>query len=501
MKTLKIVTQKGLIPNTLSHSEKIYEGELLQTITTMQSRTDCNTLTILPNFDFGFLLPPPTGFVASFDGDANFNADLFRAPKYNIFLKAKIKWVSFNTEKHKEIEKAIRLGFSLSNENSFSCLSNTEFEGWTPCFTGAGSSIGIYHSKEKDLSSNEYIENSYIICHSMLPRGVRNELQEIEERLSCYTYDYYSCIANKKPIQDEKIRPYTYGEVFADNSAHDKALKLAIENSIRLVTIFASVLKLELAQPMYERDVIYHPPLGVDLSKFKTGLTDCIKWWPKDLPIFPFTILPEIEIENFKNETIPDHLRGFPLGAALDEIKRKDFNSFTELCKKYDLDFRSKVMTFKPDLITDYNTHRLTSHGVTYYCGSSPCRGTKGVLVYEGLDLGFKHINHSPNNLQQIEWFNHISNAYPVIFPFVEDSEKKKPKADTVLKYFTLTEGGVSGSTKNLTPEHFYGLFVNQHQLNDVDVTAQLGTNGLPIEELIPDKVFLSPNPFNISRF
>lgn len=498
IQTLKRVTQKGLIPNTLSHHEKIYEGELLQTITTMQSRTECNTLTILPNFDFGFLLPPPTGFVAYYDREANFNSDLFRSPKYNIFLKAKIKGVSFTTEKHKEMEKAVRIGFP-SSEGGFSCLSNTVSDGWAPSFSGAGGSIGVYHSKEKDIQNNEYIESSYIICHSLLPRTVINELQELEERYSNLTSDFFTHLANKKPIQDEKVRPYSYGEVFAENSPHSNALKLAIENAIRLVTIFASVLELELVQPMYELDNIYLPS-NLDLGKFKNGLVDCIKWWPKTLPIFPFTLLPDFEIDNFKGETIPDHLRGFPIGQVLEELRKKDNNSFVELCKKYELDYRCKVMTFKPDLITEYNTHRLVNSGVVYYCGSSPCRGTKGVLVYEGLDLGFKHVNHSPNNLQQGEWYN-PHDAYPVIFPFVEDPEKKKPKQDTVLKYFTLTEGGYTPNTKSSTPEHFFGLFVNQHQLNDPDVVNELGTRELPVEELTPDKVFLSPLPFNISRF
>lgn len=498
-KTLKIVTQKGLIPNTLTHAEKIYEGELLQTISTMQSRTECNTLTILPNFDFGFLLPPPTGFVAQFDLDANFSSDLFRSAKYNVFLKAKVKGVSFTTEKHKEIEKAIRIGFQ-GGESNFSCLSSSESDGWTPSFSGAGGSIGLYHSKEKDISNNEYIETSYIICHSILPKQVINELQELEEKYSNLTADFFSCMLNKRPVPNETVRPYTYAEVFGENSPHSNALRLAVENAIRLTTLFASVLKLELIQPMYERDIAYLPT-QVDASKFKNGLVDCIKWWPKELPIFPFTLLPKFEIDNPKGETIPDHLQGFPLGQVLEELRKKDFNSFTELCKKYDLDFRCKVSTFKPDLITEYNTHRVVGNSLVYYCGSSPCRGTKGVLLYEGLDLGFKHVNHSPNNLQQVEWYNPFSNSYPTLFPFVEDQDKKKPKPDTVLKYFTLSEGGYTPATKGYTPEHFFGLFVNQHQLNDPDVIHQLGTEGLPVEELLPDKVFLSPLPFNISRF
>jgi hypothetical protein len=520
-RTYQVVSDSGTIPSTLSYEDQqAYEEELTQGLTSLQLRSNCRSLTLLPNFDFGWLLPPPTGYVAEFDLSGLFHSDPFRANKFGVFLKAKISLnpASLTTERHKEIEKSLRIGFPWPENaplqaQSMLNLESLPSEGWTPYFHAKGCSVGIYHSTQKDVVENKTIETYYIIAHTELPRTISGQLQVLEEQISADNAEYLRAVNSNLPLPDG-VKPVTYYDVFGPGSPHERALLLAVENAKRIVAVFSTIIDVPLVQPLYEagdEKEVYSPSeIEVEI-KFKSGgFSDAQRWWPKQLPVFPFTVLPNFEIENFLGEMIPKHIQGFPLGQVLEQLRTSKPKDFEDLLKKTDLEYKYKIERFEPDTVTDFNTFRIKNQALVYYAGCTDTRQSNhGVLLYEGLDLGFKHLNPSSttsSSSQNFQWINQFKDSYPVIFPWVSSSsssslDQKKIKQDTVAKSFSREEGGISPNFKMKIPAQIHGLFANLRQLSSPSVCNLLGTTGLPQEELVPDKVMLSKGSLDISRF
>jgi len=354
------------------------------------------------------------------------------------------------------------------------------------------------------VADNTTKDTYYIIAHTSLPRLLVNQLQVQEEFFSSSNDKYAKLVDSNSPIIPDDIKPYTYFDVFGQGSIQEKALSLAVENATRLVAVFASIIDVQLVQPVYSEDNEFYASSETEIpAKYnKEGmLSDALSWWPKDLPIYPFTVLPPVETDNFVGMLLPKHLQSFPLGQVLDQLRASKPKEFDLLLEKKQLEFKYKIERFTPDVVTDYNTFRIRGQQMIFYAGCTDTRtADKGVLLYEGLELGFKHINCQTSTSPSFQWINSYSNSYPVLFPGLLQ-EQKKVKPDTISKCFTLKEGGISQNTRLLQPIQTKVVYSNLQQLNSPPVAHHLGTTGLPVEELVPDKVLLSINSLDISRF
>lgn len=497
-----IVADGEKIPSTLEKDEKKYETELTKALTTFQNRTSCKSLTLLPNFDFGWLLPP-IGYVSNYSLNSFYNSDPFRSSKYQIFAKAKIKMdeTSYTTERQKEMERNIRLAFPGNTLINASIDSKVE-DGWTPSLGGKGSSIGIYRSSYKESTQNNLVEEYFIICHTTLNYDLLSSLQVYEEQCNKSTREYIQLISEGATVIPDSVKGYTYDDLFGSNSVNEKALELAKENAARLITIFASIIDVDLHNTVFNTRNTYESCEG-DSNKHVGVFQEVLKWWPSEVPIYPFTVLPSLPIENNRGEQCPKQIFGFPLGYKLDKLKKDNLDDFTKLVEKFKLEFINEIKTVVPDIITEVNTFRIFNNELIWYCNSTPCDSNGGILLYEGLDIGFKHLNPIIADTEYVsDWKNDYFNAFPVLFPFVQDVERTRTvKQDSISKCFTLTKGGISSSTFRTIPDQFYGLFANLAQLDSNHVKNKLRLHGVNSLHLIPVKIFLSSESFNISRF
>ncbi len=454
----------------------------------------CNVLILntFPNFQFGWLLGP-AGYTASVNLNDPFTSDMFRCDRYRVIVAAKLKMSS--TEWGKDLSKEIEnvLCKFLPTVCHFPPLEHEDkTSGWSPSLNKRHTSIGLY-SATINVDGNVDTEY-YLVCHNSLPDEYLHLLQQKDEEIDEMNQTILnSTDPSNLPSHIQGI--YTYESQFKPGeSLNERALEISKENAIRLIDLCSELIDIPLVATIYDKNTEYKYDEEIDVGK-TTLLEKALQWWEAGTPIYPFTTLPSAQHNEGVEWTIPKELYAYPIGSILASLYKSNETKFRLYENKFQIIFRMHTRTFTPDFITDYNTYRITRNGkLCWFSNTTSTLDNDGVLVYEGLEPGYKCYNYKSQKRKQKDWKNNYLNGVPVLFPFKQG--KQEVKDDSVIKNFTLERGGFKAPRS--IPEQFNGKFVNVEQFE-----REIHHLGSPETclQLNPLKTFLSADTFDIPRF
>lgn len=463
----------------------------------VQFMTSCEleSLNLMPNFQFKYW-SGPSGFSASVPMDRLVNADLLRSDLFRVISAAPVKMGEhqWGQETSKDIE-GIRSLFPLQSAKGPSLREMSQpHELWLPCLGGRQTSVALCSRVTRD-SENRQVQEYYIVCHTSLPDDYLNDIQEALELISEGNYEFKKSFNQKNGNPRPDIKPVTYEALVQPGGLLHTAREIAIVNNQRIMDLFALMTGLNLDIHVSEQKSIEWPVLKADKVKSILDSSDniakfdmALNWWPKGIPIFPFSVLPHDP--SLKNRLPPKDVQGFPIGALLTHYKKEKPDLFEKMCAKYHILFQLHPRVFEPPMRTIYNTYSL-GLGHMFHFHSMCAPTTHDFLMYEGVDLGYKIFSHKSLHLP--DWKNAVLDSFPAAFPFKE--ENMEVKEALVHKCFTPTKGG--SEEKNRVPEQLLGKTIGVETLQ---LARRILLFSDPIQ-LHPEKIFLSPETFNILSF
>lgn len=471
-------------------------NEEQEALVEFMTQCELTSLNLLPNFQFKYL-SGPSGFSASVGQDRLVNADLLRCDLFRVISCVKIKPATLKwfEDTSKEIEY-VRTLFPLQSPNPPSLAHKTHpQEIWIPSLGGRQTSISICNRMTRD-EDNRQIEELYLVCHTSLPDAYLNDIQEQLELISSSNYEFKKAFNTKGGNTRPDVKPVDYASLVQPGGLLSTAREIAIVNNQRAMDIFSQMTGLQLEVHMVEQTSVRWPT--VKENEVKSIIKDnqegvakldlALNWWPKGVPVFPFSVLPS---DSSLGSFLPQkEIQGFPIGALLTHFHQEKPDTFERLQKKYQIVYQPHPRLFEPTMRTIYNTYTL-GLGHTFHFHSMASPTSHDFLMYEGVDLGYKIFAH--HSLHLPDWKNAALDSFPTVFPFKEETGSVRD--DLVLKCFTPKKGG--HGALSLIPEQLQGRNIGTDQL-------PLGRRILNTPDAIqlhPLKVFLSPDTFNISSF
>lgn len=475
--------------------------------------------------------------------------------------------------------------------------------GWAPALSLRNSRIGFVNYRDAGL------DRYYVSCMSYLPDSTYEEMQTEEERISTSNLDfsaYYKLAVQDRQggssetgeedaaafaaleeiIRKSRDEILTNEAMFSPDSRNACMREVALENNKRLIGIFCRCLGVALASPLrpYSKSMFFsHFQRGFDapgsesemmeeyanfckyrlpdeslvtafLKNPKTNpktqegaalLIEALKWWPKNAPIYPFSVIPDIEIDSAyaaRHANVAEtyayakpEMRGYLIGVALHRLKYSEKPPGLQELKdtmmhEFDLNiiFEEQPMTFDANVETDINTFRRGQFGeVIIYndcssiqsiskgeqaCGNGKDGGVivantplNGVVVYNTvLSHDNKPPQHGGTHAITRNWSNattlHAIPSMPLLVPGARMPSLPGEIDDISSRFFSALRGGVlsSGEDAELplqlqclqvccVPKYISG------EASREDIRTQLGFDMLPKDHPTGTGIFLHP--------
>lgn len=466
---------------SLPDEEKEFYGNYEDALDKFYLRSQMSSMTLLPNFQFGGWAAP-SGWVATFPPGASFKQYPFCTEKYNSFtmVRLQLEGSLLTPERLKEIQ--LRETMCLSRKN-LSPPTKESFgtDGWAASMEARGGAfIGIYKTQTKE--NDEVKEIFYAIAHVLLPDSYIDEQQQREVELQKFADE---CVASNgvrgKGCSFEK-------EFIADDGGQHqlRARQVGGEMAIRILIDWSRIVGIKL-------DVLeVHPDGDKEEFDMPSGvvpnpvlLEQALEFWPREAFIRPYSLVP-VDVTD-----VPVKLRGYQLGRAIGELKKRIPDTFTKLQEKYKFRYSDEIITFVPDCQTMINSFKVMgTNQLVWYNNCTPATTNQPFLVFKGLEMGFDCYNYNPLTGKPFEEHAfHTSSqlqtdAFPVIYPY-KRGERDVSK-ETIYKFCSPEGGG--WLAPSFQPTQLKGTFVR-------GTTQGLAPPGSKIT-LEPVHVFLTGGDF-----
>ena len=159
----------------------------------------------------------------------------------------------------------------------------------------------------------------------------------------------------------------------------------------------------------------------------------CINWWPINIPIYPFSIIPNKDDLLNNDIKIDDLLYGFPIGKALylldiifeNSKSSSNINDFLEKIKK-GIIFEKYPKTIIPTVQSEYNTFRKKSDSIIIY---SSTISTKRFIDYNE-EILFQDSYYNDFKKNEINNNNNLLSSSSLLYQnndfFLKQQEKQQ---------------------------------------------------------------------------